>query len=78
MGGIGIIYFILIVNVLEVVILGVFKFEMVFVWNGKEFVLCLMFLLLLLFDYCVIDGVDGVCFLSYINGVLVDICCLVM
>lgn len=51
LGGIGGMVFMFIVNVLEVVILGVFKFEMKFKWNGKEFELCLMVLLSLFYDY---------------------------
>lgn len=42
LGGIGGMFFIFIVNVFEVVIFGLIWFKMVLVWNGEEFVLCLM------------------------------------
>lgn len=74
LGGIGGMVFMFIVNVLEVVILGVFKFEMKFKWNGKEFELCLMVLLSLLYDYWVIDGVVGVRFFIEVVVNLIDLC----
>lgn len=64
----------LIVNVLEVVILGVFKLEMKFKWNGKEFEFKLMVLLLMLYDYRVIDGVLVVCFIVMLVSYMSDIC----
>nr|WP_314738720.1 pyruvate dehydrogenase complex dihydrolipoyllysine-residue acetyltransferase [uncultured Haemophilus sp.] len=78
LGGIGTTHFTPIVNAPEVAILGVSKSEMAPVWNGKEFAPRLMLPLSLSFDHRVIDGADGARFLSYINGVLADIRCLVM
>ncbi|WP_419852516.1 pyruvate dehydrogenase complex dihydrolipoyllysine-residue acetyltransferase [Actinobacillus pleuropneumoniae] len=77
-GGLGTTHFTPIVNAPEVAILGVSKSEMAPVWNGKEFEPRLMLPLALSFDHRVIDGADGARFLTYINGVLADIRCLVM
>lgn len=77
-GGIGGIGFMLIVNVFDVVILGVFKLDIKFKWNGKEFELCLIVLLLLFYDYCVIDGVVVVRFVVYLKNVLEDLCQLIL
>lgn len=66
LGGIGGMAFMLIVNWLEVLILGVLCLQMKLVYNGEEFELCLMVLLFFFYDYWVVDGVDVVCFIIFL------------
>ncbi|MGL6377579.1 pyruvate dehydrogenase complex dihydrolipoyllysine-residue acetyltransferase [Aeromonas hydrophila] len=73
LGGIGGTSFTPIVNAPEVAILGVSKSEMKPKWNGKEFAPRLMLPLALSYDHRVIDGADGACFITTMNGVLSDI-----
>ncbi|NIG62242.1 MAG: dihydrolipoyllysine-residue acetyltransferase [Serratia symbiotica] len=78
LGGIGTTYFAPIVNAPEVAILGVSKSAIEPLWNGKEFIPRLMMPMSLSFDHRVIDGADGVRFITIINNMLSDIRRLVM
>lgn len=73
LGGIGGTAFTPIVNAPEVAILGLSKSSMKPVWNGKEFAPRLMLPLSLSYDHRVIDGADGVRFISFINILISDI-----
>ncbi|MGK2946737.1 MAG: dihydrolipoyllysine-residue acetyltransferase [Candidatus Malihini olakiniferum] len=77
-GSLGTTHFAPIVNAPEVAILGVSKFAMEPVWNGREFTPRLMMPISLSFDHRVIDGADGARFITIINNTLSDIRRLVM
>lgn len=67
-----------IINTPEVAILGVSRSSIKPVWDGKIFIPRLMLPLSLSYDHRVIDGADGVHFISFINNLLSDIRILVM
>ncbi|CUX97281.1 pyruvate dehydrogenase complex dihydrolipoyllysine-residue acetyltransferase [Candidatus Hoaglandella endobia] len=73
LGGIGGTSFTPIVNAPEVAILGVSKSSIKPVWDGKEFAPRLILPLSLSYDHRVIDGADGVRFISFINHVMSDV-----
>ena len=73
LGGIGGTAFTPIVNAPEVGILGVSKSEIKPVWNGKEFEPRLQLPLSLSYDHRVIDGAEGVRFITFLNAALSDI-----
>ena len=73
LGGIGGTQFTPIVNAPEVAILGVSKAKMAPIWNGKEFVPRLMLPLALSYDHRVIDGAEGVRFITALSAILSDI-----
>lgn len=73
LGGIGGTQFAPIVNMPEVAILGISRAEMKPKWNGSEFLPRLMMPFSLAYDHRVIDGVEGVRFTTYLNGMLGDI-----
>jgi pyruvate dehydrogenase E2 component (dihydrolipoamide acetyltransferase) len=72
LGGIGGTYFAPIINAPEVAILGVSKAAMKPVWDGKEFVPCLICPLSLTADHRVIDGALATRFNVYISQLLAD------
>ena len=53
---------------------GVGKLQMESVWNGSVCKLCLICLLSLSFDHCVIDGAAGMCFTVFLANLLKDFC----
>lgn len=67
-----------IINTPEVAILGVSRSSIKPVWDGKIFIPRIMLPLSLSYDHRVIDGADGVHFISFINNLLSDIRILVM
>lgn len=73
LGSIGGTQFTPIVNAPEVAILGVSRARMTPLWNGKEFVPKLMLPLALSYDHRVIDGAQGVRFITELSGLLSDI-----
>lgn len=78
LGSMGTTYFAPIINAPEVAILGVSKSTIEPIWNGKKFVPRLIMPISLSFDHRVIDGADGVRFITIINNILSDIRRLVM
>jgi len=73
LGGIGGTQFTPIVNAPEVAILGISRAEMKPKWNGSEFEPHLMMPFSLSYDHRVIDGAEGVRFISYLSNLLGDI-----
>ena len=53
---------------------GVGKLQMESVWNGSVCKLCLICLLSLSFDHCVIDGAAGMRFTVFLANLLKDFC----
>ena len=78
LGNSGTSYFAPIINAPEVAILGISKFNIEPLWNGKEFIPRLMMPISLSFDHRVIDGIDGAHFITKISSLLSDIRCLLM
>lgn len=72
LGGIGGTAFTPIINAPEVAILGLSKSSMKPVWNGKEFMPCLMMPLSLSYDHRVVDGAMGARFSVYLSEALAD------
>ncbi|UZR27747.1 dihydrolipoyllysine-residue acetyltransferase [Methylococcus mesophilus] len=72
LGGIGGTAFTPIINAPEVAILGVSKAQMRPVFQDGQFVPRLMLPLSLSYDHRVIDGADGVRFVTYVSGLLAD------
>lgn len=67
LGSFGIEYFIFVLNIFEIGILGIGVIEYVFVYKGKKLKKGSMLFLSLIFDYCVLDGVLVVVFLCIIK-----------
>jgi len=72
LGGIGGTAFTPIINAPEVAILGVSKAQLRPVFQDGQFVPRLMLPLSLSYDHRVIDGADGVRFVTYVSGLLAD------
>ena len=53
---------------------GVGKLQMESAWNGSVCKLCLICLLSLSFDHCVIDGAAGMRFTMFLDNLLKDFC----
>ncbi|MCR3755046.1 MAG: pyruvate dehydrogenase, E2 subunit [Candidatus Westeberhardia cardiocondylae] len=71
-------FFTTIVNVPEVAILGVSRASIKPIWDGEKFVPKLILPVSLTYDHRVIDGADGVKFISYINMFMSDVRHLIM
>lgn len=78
LGGIGTTSFTPIINAPEVAIMGLSRSSMKPVWNGSEFISCLILPMSLSFDHRVIDGADGARFVTRIAQLMSDIRRLVM
>lgn len=78
-GGVfGFLLLILIVNLLQIVIFGMYKIqECLMVVNGQVVILLMMYLVLF-YDYCLIDGKEVVSFLVVIKDLLEDLVCLLL
>jgi pyruvate dehydrogenase E2 component (dihydrolipoamide acetyltransferase) len=72
LGGIGGTAFTPLVNAPEVAILGVTRSRMMPVWNGKEFLPCLMLPMDLTYDHRVIDGAQAARFMVDLCEILSD------
>jgi len=73
LGGLGGTAFTPIINIPEVAILGVSRAETKPIWNGSEFVPRLMLPMSLSYDHRVVDGAEGVRFISLLRELLGDI-----
>lgn len=77
-GKLGTTHFCPIINAPEVAILGISKYSVEPIWNGKEFIPKVMMPISLSFDHRVIDGSDGARFINILHHVLGDIRHLIM
>lgn len=76
-GGIfGLMLFIFIINLLQLVILGVYVIKDCVVVENGQIVICLMNYLVMFYDYCIIDGCEVVLGLVVMKEVLEDLVCL--
>ena len=73
LGGIGGTYFTPLINAPEVAIVGLSRVTTRPIWDGHQFLPRLMLPLSLSYDHRVIDGAQGVRFVTYLADVLADL-----
>lgn len=76
-GGVfGLMLLILIINLLQLVIFGVYVMKECLVVENGQIVICLINYFVLLYDYCIIDGCEVVLLFVVMKDVLEDLVCL--
>lgn len=76
-GGIfGLMFLMLIINLLQSGVFGMYNIVECFVVVNGEVVICLVMYLVFFYDYCIVDGCEVVIFLCCIKEVIEDLLCM--